>query len=192
MKLLLVIFIIFISSCAIVPENKNIYDVDSNKNPVFYCAKLESVTIKENEHSISEDQVNEESAKQKKWHEYNAKYFTEKDDRGNECKEIQKIKLEVNLHHSNNFMWAFIHGFTLGIIPFWQNITRDMTIDSTSPNCVDCMSKVSQVKYTIYSSIFLLPVIPFRDYSLVETSEKIHSFQIHELANSNDSNGIKP
>lgn len=168
MRLLLVIFSIFISSCAIIPENKNIYDVDSNRNPVFYCTTLESVTIKENGHLNPEDQVNEGSVKRKKWYEYNAKYFTEKDDRGNECKQIQKVKLEINLRHNNNFMWAFVHAFTLGIIPFWQNITRDVTVQSTSPYCAICTNKVSQVQYTLYSSIFLLPVMPFRDHGYVK------------------------
>lgn len=166
MKLLLVIFIIFISSCAVIPENKNIYDVDSNRNPVFYCTTLESVIVKENGHLNPEDQVSEGSVKRKKWYEYYTKYFTEKDDRGNECKQIQKVKLEINLLHSNNFLWAFVHGFTLGIIPFWQNITRDVTVQSNSPNCVICTNKVSQVKYTFYSSIFLLPVIPLHGSDL--------------------------
>lgn len=180
------------SGCAIIPKNKNIYEVDLNSNPVFYCTILESVTIKENGNLNSEDQANEGSLKRKKWYEYYAKYFTEKDGHGNACTRIQKVKLEINLSHNNNLMWAFVHGFTLGIIPFWQSITRDVTIQSTSPYCVNCTNKVSQVQYTLYSSIFLLPVIPFRNYGLVETSEKIHSFQILELANHEESISKKP
>lgn len=191
-KCLSVLFLFAIQSCTIIPKNKVVYNVDTNILPKLYCSKLDSVSIKDNGNINPEYPLHEGSEKQRKWYNHYSEYFTEKDKSGNVCKDIQKVNLEINVIHSNNYFWFFFHGLSLGIIPYWQDITREVTVQSSALNCSACIKQKSSAEFTFYSSLFLIPILPFREYSLIETTEKINLFQIRELVESKNNIGTKP
>lgn len=189
--ILILLFFVF-QSCAIVPKNKMVLNIDTKIQPKFYCTNLESVSIKDNDNIDPEYLINESPEKQSRLYNHYSEYFTEIDKSGNVCKNIQKVNLEINVVHTNNYFWFFFHGLSLGIIPYWQDITREVTVQSSSSNCSVCINQNSVAEFTFYSSLFLLPVLPFRENSLIETTEKINLFQFRELVESKNDIGMKP
>lgn len=172
----------FLSSCMLVPANKEIYNFDQNAKIKKNCTKLEKVIYKKNGKLLEPQEVTTVDLKSPdKMLEYYANYFTDLDSKGKECKKVENANLVINLIGESRIWHFALSVVTLGIVPFWQEVKQESSIQPTSIVGSPINNTNIEVSYTYYGAIFLLPIIPFRKFGFVETAEKIDTYQMNEL-----------
>ena len=100
-----------------------------------------------------------------------------------ECKNVFEISISIDARplQSKN-VWQIINFATLAIVPFWNDYKNTLYF-KIYKNGKEVATMTSNIEYSYYSSLFLIPAMPFNNTIINDFSDDILDKHIQNIAN---------